>query len=339
MSQNNEAGPTGRSLSERDNPGCNLCGSVRSRTAYIKFDLSLIKCRRCGLIYTWPRPTEEEIQKRYSRDYFYKEYLPVFGADETSFDPDLARNHYDLTLNLLDRFSPGREAGKLLDIGCGGGLFLKAAGDMGWDVEGVEISPTAARYANTVVGVPVRRARFEETGFPPEDFDAVTLLDTVEHLQDPVNILREVRRVLKKDGILIVTTPDVNSLSRTMAGEAWAVLSPAEHLYNFSKKTLGKLMAVSGFSPLMIKNQVNINPEYVHGVTRRTEFWKRTYKRIENKRFYRIIREENTRDILEKKEECENIKGRIKSVIRWIFYRVAHHGIKGDNLIVIARKG
>ena len=88
---------------------CNLCGSRTTRPFAVKFGLPIVACRRCGLVYAEPRLTEADILKRYSAEYLYGEYLPIFRADRNGFDPDLARNHFVLYLKLAGRvFAPGR---------------------------------------------------------------------------------------------------------------------------------------------------------------------------------------------------------------------------------------
>jgi 2-polyprenyl-3-methyl-5-hydroxy-6-metoxy-1,4-benzoquinol methylase len=244
---------------------CGLCGGPRYRRYARKFDLDLVKCRDCGLVYANPRLVEAEVLKRYNPDYFYGEYLPTFNAGPTSFDMELIRKHYALFLRILSRSrAPGR---RLLDVGCGAGFFLKAAQEAGWDAEGVEVSAAAAAYGNEVLGVKVRNAKLEQGGFPPETFDVITLLDTIEHLPHPLASLTEVRRLLKRNGLLLLNTPDLRSLSRLFLGKAWAVLSPAEHLYNFTAGTLGRLIAKAGFEVVAVENLLAFNPEYTHKPT------------------------------------------------------------------------
>jgi 2-polyprenyl-3-methyl-5-hydroxy-6-metoxy-1,4-benzoquinol methylase len=247
---------------ELESHPCNLCGSRSTRPYAVKFGLPIVSCRRCGFVYAEPRLSEADRLKRYSREYFYGEYLPVFRADRTGFDLDLVARHYGVYLDMADRSAvPG---GRLLDVGCGAGLFLKAAETRGWTGEGVEVSPTAAEYARTVLGLRVGSVRLEEAGFPAASFDVVTLLDTVEHLADPRGALALVRRLLKPGGRIILNTPDLASASRRALGTAWAVLSPAEHLSYFTARTLRRMLARAGFGSPYILNLLRFNPDCTH---------------------------------------------------------------------------
>lgn len=263
---------------------CRLCGRRNSRPYATKFGLYLVKCRSCGLVYAEPRLTEADIMKRYSPEYFFKEYLPVFRADEKSFDLDLVRGHYHLYLRLIAPLAgPGR---RLLDVGSGAGFFLKAAESDGWDVEGVEVSEAAAGYAARVLGVKVRQAKLEGVGFGADSFDVVTLLDTIEHLGDPERAMAEILRILKPGGRLILNTPDLGSHSRRVFGTNWAVLTPAEHLQNYTGKTLRRTLEKAGFRVVGIRNLLQFDPEYTHDkASRRYHRWKKRLERERTKKF------------------------------------------------------
>jgi len=257
---------------------CALCGSRRTRPYAVKFDLGIVSCRRCGLVYAEPRLGEEDLLKRYSAEYLYGEYLPVFRADRSGFDLELVRGHYALYLALAGRvFAPGK---RLLDVGCGPGFFLKAAAGLGWEAEGVEISPSAAEYAAAVLGVPVRRTKLEEAGFPEAAFDVVTMLDAIEHLGDPSAALAVARRVLKPGGRLILNTPDLGSASRRVLGTDWGVLTPAEHLTYFTGRTLRRMLERAGFDVFGIRNLLRFDPDCTHApdASRRLR-WKRFLER------------------------------------------------------------
>jgi 2-polyprenyl-3-methyl-5-hydroxy-6-metoxy-1,4-benzoquinol methylase len=241
---------------------CPLCQSPSFNTVFIKFDLAIVRCRACGFMYTNPRLAESEVNLRYGQEYFFGEYLPIFQAGPASFSLEVAKNHYRLYLDLLAALdSPGK---RLLDVGCGAGFFLKAAASSGWEVSGTEISEAAADYARTVTGVRVFRGKLEELHLPAKEYDVVTMLDLLEHLFEPLTTLREVRRVMKDGAVLIISTPDIQSLSRCFLGQAWAVLSPAEHQSYFSAKTLRRALGQAGFRPLAVKNLLNFNPDYTH---------------------------------------------------------------------------
>ena len=251
---------------------CNLCGSRAARPYAKKFGLRIVVCRECGLVYVEPRLTEADILKRYTAEYLYGEYLPIFRADRNGVDLNLVVSHYIFYLKLAGRvFAPG---GRLLDVGCGAGLFLKAAESQGWDAAGVEISPAAAEYAATVLHLPVISSRLERAGIADSSFDVVTLLDTLEHLGDPLGTLTEARRVLKPGGRLILNTPDFESSSRRGLGKSWAVLTPAEHLHYFTERTLRRMLEKAGFDVPVLVNLLRFNPGFTNAPSKpRSRVW------------------------------------------------------------------
>ena len=322
---------------ELESVACRLCGRRDARPYALKFELPLVKCRSCGLVYAQPRLREADVMKRYSPDYFYKEYLPVFRADETSYDLDLVRGHYHLYLQLI---APLAAAGRrLLDVGSGAGFFLKAAEGAGWDVE---VSTAAADYANRVLRVKVRRAKLEDVAFGPDTFDVVTLLDTIEHLGDPDLAMAEIFRILKPGGRLILNTPDLRSLSRRVLGKSWAVLTPAEHLQYYTKKTLRRTLEKAKFRVIGVRNQLNFNPECTHDKTsRRYRWWKRRLEKERTKKFLeKAFRIEYT-DLVRLGGGSENADsarpGLFKRMRRSAYWK-AKRFLRGDVLVAIAEK-
>src|SRR5688500_19834289 len=117
---------------------CALCGATDTRRLYTKFGWGIERCRRCGLVYANPRAPEAAIVARYSRDYFWNEYLPAAGAPEGKVALEWLDRRHGPMLELIARHSaPG---GRLLEVGTGAGLFLKAASRAGWQASGLELS-------------------------------------------------------------------------------------------------------------------------------------------------------------------------------------------------------
>jgi len=138
--------------------------------------------------------------------------------------------------------------GRLLEIGAGAGLFLKEAQNAGWECVGTEIMEAAVQFARDRLGLDVRKQSAEELALPDESFDAVAMLEVIEHLWDPRRALAAIRKILRPGGLLVLTTPNFNAFSRLVLGDQWAVISPREHLYYFTAATLDRLLVESGFT-------------------------------------------------------------------------------------------
>lgn len=315
---------------------CNLCGNQEYKIFCTKFGLRLVRCKSCGLVFANPRLVEEEILKRYSLSYFFDEYLPGFGANREAYNLEILRNRYSFYLEILDRCSPpGR---RLLDVGSGAGFFLKVAEQRGWEAEGVEISEAASAYARKIVGVKVHNQKIEEMNFPEEVFDTVTLLDMVEHLRDPLRSVMGMKQIMKKGGILLINTPDLGSLSRNFLGDAWAVLSPAEHLFNFNQKSLRSLLERAGLYVLGIHNLLLFNPDYTHNKnSRRYSNWKKEYERLERKKWMKKLHSFEQNEVLRAVGKDAASFAFRKKTLRSL-YRMAKTRLRGDTLIAIGQK-
>jgi len=224
---------------------CALCGARNTRRLYTKFDYGIERCRQCGLVYANPRAPDDLILRRYSRDYFWNEYLPAVGAPAGRIDYAFIDSRNAPLLERLRRHAPGGR--RLVEVGAGAGLFLKAAERAGWEVGGVELSAAGAAFAREHLALDVRHERAEAMTFPAESFDAAVMIDVIEHLFDPPLALKAIHRGLKPGGVLAISTPNFAALSRHVLGAQWSVLSPLEHLYYFTYRTLGRMLDACGF--------------------------------------------------------------------------------------------
>lgn len=232
---------------------CLLCGQDNAaplvegpdRLHNLPGTFRLVRCRHCGLIYQNPRPSPTVLAGYYPDD-----YPPhVVGKKPTLWGRLDIKLAYAKRIRALRRFSTG---GRLLDIGCGTGGFLRAVSEGGWEVYGLEPSVRAAKVAAEVCGAPVITARLEDADVPPEFFDVVTLWDVLEHLHDPRAGLAKASRTLKAGGLLVVSTPDFDSPDRKLFGKYWFGYDLPRHLYIFDRRTLTALLDQVGFKVLEI---------------------------------------------------------------------------------------
>src|SRR5262249_14249516 len=136
---------------------------------------------------------------------------------------------------------------RVLDVGCGSGVLLARMQALGWQVEGIEVDPDGVNAARAR-GVQVRLGTLEQQKFIDNYFEAVHSAHVIEHVFDPLSLLRECYRILKPGGTLIVLTPNIASLGHKNFGYAWLNLDPPRHLVLFSVKTLGQAAKLAGFN-------------------------------------------------------------------------------------------
>ena len=195
-------------------------------------------------------PGNEALRDFYSRDYFES------GLDLRGYD-SYERCEPFLTLNFRARAERLRSyagGGAVLDVGCGYGYFLNTLGPS-YERTGIELSEHAARVARQRFGLDVRTGLLEEAGFAPGRFALVTLWDVIEHVANPRATLETTRMVLADDGILALTTGNVDSIAAKVSGSRWHLFNVPEHLWFFSERTLRRLLAETGFEVLELRRE------------------------------------------------------------------------------------
>ncbi|QQG43504.1 MAG: class I SAM-dependent methyltransferase [Candidatus Daviesbacteria bacterium] len=136
---------------------------------------------------------------------------------------------------------------KLLDIGTGYGFALLEAKRKGYQPVGIEPSPELSKIASKAHGVKVINDFFENVKFPIESFHLVSMFDSIEHMLNPQASLKKAAALVKPGGFLVITTPDINSLSAKLFYKYWFHLKN-EHYYYFNKEILKNLLLKNGFT-------------------------------------------------------------------------------------------
>lgn len=233
----------------REAPPCNLCGStVRVRLRNRKL-AHLKKCPACQLVSVRTFPEPQELETLYSEEYFKSPNSELSGYDDYERDRYCIQKTADRRLDVIEQHHLRR--GRLLDVGCALGFFVEAAQRRGWDAEGIDISAHAVRYAVEKLGVKARAGLLETAGFEAESFDVLTMWDVVEHFTDPLGQLRYCHTLLREDGLIALSTPDVGSLVAKVTGARWMGYKLAqEHLYYFSRDTICAMLDKAGFDVL-----------------------------------------------------------------------------------------
>jgi len=217
---------------------CSLCGADDTELVTIEDSFRIVKCKRCGLIYLNPRPREENLLE------FYGDFFSTNEESVSQWSRLMGKVYKETKKNIEKEYS----SGKLLDMGCGLGLFLKLWNPKKWELFGVDISKKAVGYAKNK-GLNVKQDSLEETDFSDNYFDVITMFYVLEHLPNPLKVLKEVRRVLKKDGLLVIRIPQSISAERFLKffGVRRNLFHPPMHLYDFSTKILKEFLLKAGF--------------------------------------------------------------------------------------------
>ena len=212
-----------------------------------KGKFELIDCTKCKFIHIMPLPTEAELLKFYQKE-FYQKIKPTYLKQDEK-EKKYWSMSYDEKLNILETNKIKNK--KLLDVGSGGGFFLRRAKEKGWDVLGIEPSLTAAKYAEKYK-IPTITDFFEKIDFSKKKkFGAIHMNAVLEHSRSPNKILKISHNLLEKKGMLIVEVPnEFNPLQliaqKSLKKDEWWVV-PKEHLNYFNFKSLSKLLKRNGF--------------------------------------------------------------------------------------------
>jgi 2-polyprenyl-3-methyl-5-hydroxy-6-metoxy-1,4-benzoquinol methylase len=218
---------------------CNLCGGRETRLYLDMGPYAYRRCRSCGLIYQNPRPVFRDLRRRYGEGYFKYEF-----SNQANFFNLMKLGLGDIG---FDEYYNGRNGDRrFLDIGCATGLLLNYMKSKGWQIQGVEVCRESAEYGMRNYGIPVHIGTLDEAVFPDHSFDAVHFSHVIEHVPDPRSMLLEVKRVLKPEGRVVITTPNVGGLQARWARKGWRSSIP-DHVYLFSKKTLRRMLEKTGY--------------------------------------------------------------------------------------------
>jgi 2-polyprenyl-3-methyl-5-hydroxy-6-metoxy-1,4-benzoquinol methylase len=212
----------------------------------------LKKCPRigCGLIWLDPAPLEADLHLAYQayfthgaldgkarlvsqlRNFLYRAYQAVNYLPAALLGLHAAKS--EMSRMFLGDLQPG----KVLDVGCGDGMFLNRMRGLGWTVDGVDFDAKAVTNAWLKYGLELRHGDLAGARFAENSFDAVTMSHVIEHVPDPVALLAEARRILKPGGRLVVTTPNTGSYGHEKFQGYWFGVDPPRHLHLYSLDTL-----------------------------------------------------------------------------------------------------
>ena len=246
-----------------------MCGSEASRLRYRIPRFRILACDACDQVYLWPLPDPEEIRAMFSQLYTtgegsvpeLKSYYG-FCYDDSPSNPLVML--YERWLDALERERP---PGRLLDIGCGTGLFLAVARRRGWEPFGIDDCEEATRHAREHFGLDVFVGEFAD--FPADErrFDAITMWDIIEHSRTPVDLLRAARRCLAPGGCVGISTPNQRSvldlaagaIYRLSGGRVTAALEKfyvEQHFLYFTPATLTRALSRAGLELTSLRREL-----------------------------------------------------------------------------------
>jgi len=252
----------------KETSACFLCGLNLSKIIFSKDRWRYLQCKNCGLVSIHPKPSERGVLNN------YETYLPT-DVNEIKKWEEMMQPVIAASVKII-RTRTEMKKGKILDIGCGFGFFLNAMKQHRWDATGIEISKDGRQYAKNHYQIHVHSKPLEALALPNHHFDAVTLFYVIEHIADPLAVLKEVFRILKPGGLILVRWPHTTPIIKLIGplSKHLDLYHTPYHLYDFSRPTMNRILTASGFSCIetmvggftLPPNRVNRWPSIVFGL-------------------------------------------------------------------------
>lgn len=232
---------------------CNLCGADNFDILFdqgVAQSARIVKCRECGLIYANPRNAgvdaedyetapPEEILKGVESD---TSHPFRWRYDKEKFQT----RDFDDTFRLLQKLHP--EKGHVVEVGSSLGFLLRRFIDDGWEATGVDPWQEVPFFTREVQGFDTIPLTLEQAKLPSESADVVILLHVIEHVPDPLETMREIWRVLKPGGHMVLETPRYDTFMFKLMGRRERSLRMDGHIYFYSDETLKQSFQKAGFT-------------------------------------------------------------------------------------------
>src|SRR5262245_7784475 len=236
-------------------PSCPLCAGVRGRVVRrltvrhlgVGGTYRLRRCRDCDLVYLTPRLDDATLATLYGEEFYFPRdsTFSAVAATVQALIQDARRHVVEKRARI----------GRLLDIGSGDGAFVHHMASHGWDATGLDFSPAASELA-TRRGLRGRylMGSLADHDLPLRSFDAVTMWQVLEHIGEPVAMMRRVHALLRPGGLLVASVPNIDGLTASLTRERWWGLDVPRHLVHYTPPTLRRVLEEAGLHVVDVRH-------------------------------------------------------------------------------------
>lgn len=208
-------------------------------------EFNLLLDEKTGVLKTTPQPEPENL----SRYYESEDYISHTDGKRSFFEKVyhfVKQKALKDKIEIINKYT--HHKGSLIDIGAGTGDFLIKAKKEGWDIDGVEPNDKAVRFASEK-GILLKK---DITKLKDNSADVITMWHVLEHVSDIEQYIKEIRRILKKDGVIIVAVPNFKSYDAHYYGKYWAAYDVPRHLWHFSREAIKNIFNGKGFNIIKV---------------------------------------------------------------------------------------
>lgn len=216
---------------------CYLCNSNRLKPLQCYHATGLVKCGNCGFVFSRWIPSNESLVE------FYNNYPEYQHWNE------ITSQRYR---NLITSFEKYRQTNNFLEVGSGEGFFLDAAQAQKWNAFGTEFIDRFIERCRQR-GITMHRGKLDVSNYTSGSMDIIAWIEVIEHINDPVTELKKFHRLLRKGGIVYVTTPNFNSLARLILKDKLNLISYPNHLAYYTASTLQYVFEQNGFKKIRLE--------------------------------------------------------------------------------------
>lgn len=223
-------------------------------------EFDLLRCDKCGALFSSSIAAHDVLKKYYPQNYYTRASGLVKPTEEKTREIERG---FEYRFKTIQKFS---KAGRVLDVGCGDGYFLKYLKARNYEAWGVEMSEQACEYAVEKLGIEREKivcGDFSSVSLPEYFFDLITLNDALEHLPEPKRVLEKCSRLLCVGGGIFIQVPNFNSLGRKLFGAYWTHIDAPRHLVHFTAKTLS--LFLKDYKIVSIKTKTDLEQAYISG--------------------------------------------------------------------------
>lgn len=222
---------------------CPLCGANDYETIFVKYGFPHVRCNKCGLVYVKVILNESEYTKFFSAEDSWESVL------ETEDQIKMQALEANYSLDITELYMGKKEGIGICDVGCGPGTLLGEAKKRGYYAFGVEPNTRCHKFLDEK-GVDYIGDFFPLKQPLNKKFDCIFLLNTLEHMREPLNIVREIKKLLKPEGIIYISVPCIDALVNRIMHKEAGVFGGHSHLQFFSITTLSRFLEKMGFETL-----------------------------------------------------------------------------------------